>query len=253
MIKKFYQILILAASMSWAGGAAALALDPIRNLGFGGGGNAHPLERANANEGPSPTPFVQSCDGLRFSATDQLCPFSGSYSAALSGRGRQAFDPSDADEFYTPLTQPCDGLRFSGTDQVCAFDANGGLGSGVGFSTDGGLGFSSPWDSTFYTPLTQSCEDLRFSGTDQVCPLTELQAEVGTDPDNTPGGKDGNPGDKEGNPGNREGTNNDGLSTNPNADTPSGEVNAPATLALMGLGLVALRYARRRKHATVIT
>lgn len=249
MIRTFSQWLVaFVLCAGWAGGAMALPLEREGSLGFGGGGNAVPATLYNQVIADT---FVQSCDGLRFSATDQLCPFSHGLQASTADRISAAqtsdynfftpytqacdglrfsatdqlcpfgsggvagayLDPTDADTFYTPLTQSCDDLRFSGTDEMCLF--SDGLGKGVDLASNGGLG--DPY------PETQSCDGLRFSGTDQMCPLDDdgyARSPAAPLPGGSPGG-------------------------NPSNDPVAG-VNAPATLALMGLSLLALGYFRRR-------
>ncbi len=238
MIRTFSQwVVALLACASWTGSAVALTLDRPDGLGFGGGGNTIPL--GSNDTSPTFEPFVQSCDGLRFSATDQICPM-GSFigpgnTLTNSGLGSGIFlNPTDADIFYTPITQSCDGLRFSGTDQVCGFSSIGGLGGGVDLTADGGLG--DPY------PVTQSCDGLRFSGTDQICAFGDGgiarsgTSSAGNEP---PGGSGGSPEDPS-----------SGGSTiaAPGPNDPVGQVNAPATLALFGLGLVALGVSRRRRQ-----
>lgn len=216
----------MATCAGWAAGTLALSIDSGDSLGFGGGGSAMSVQ-PGADESVF-TPYIQSCDGLRFSATDQLCPFGGNDGLAPSG-GAAGFarDPSDDDSFYTPLTQSCDYLRFSGTDELCPFGGADGLGSGIDLAADGG----------FYTPLTQSCDGLRFSGTDEICPLTG--------PDLAGGSPTGAPA-----PDNQDSAQPGGGNAPPSGD-PSGQVDAPATLALMGLGLLILGFAQRRGRRAV--
>lgn len=250
MIRTFSQWFVALVLCAGGAGALALPLERDGSLGFGGGGSAAPVA---LNDGSTAADsFVQSCDGLRFSATDQLCPFSHGLQASTAqrisppstsdndfftpytqscdglrfsatdqlcpfGSGDVVgtfLDPSDADIFYTPMAQSCDDLRFSGTDEICPF--SDGLGRGVNLASNGGLG--DPY------PETQSCDGLRFSGTDQTCPLGDggiARSPAAPPPGNPPGG-------------------------NPTPD-PGGQVNSPATLALMGLSLLALGYFRRRR------
>jgi hypothetical protein len=225
----------------------ALPLERDASLGFSGGGSAVPATLYNQVIADS---FVQSCDGLRFSGTDQMCPFSHGLQASTPERISAAqtgdynfFTPytqacdglrfsgtnqlcpfgsgdvvgavlDSSDAVYTPLTQSCDDLRFSGTDAMCLFSE--GLGSGVDLASNGGLG--DPY------PETQSCDGLRFSGTDQTCPV-EGEGYSRTVAAPLPG---------------------DPPVGNPSTD-PDGQVNSPATLALMGLSLLALGYFRRRR------
>lgn len=217
-------LITLVVCASWAGGAMALTFDRGGSLGFGGGGTDIPVGAAEVT--PTFEPFIQSCEGLRFSATDQICPISSMLGgAALSSSADSVYLDPDESSFYTPLTQSCDGLRFSGTDEVCGFSSIDGLGGGVDLAADGGLGLGDPY------PVTQSCDGLRFSGTDEICGDGIARSSGAILPGSTPGGD----------------PTSGGL---PGLD-PANQVDAPATLALMGLGLIALGYARRRGQRSV--
>jgi len=172
--------------------------------------------------------YLRDCVGLGFSGTDSPC------SASFS---EVTFDPTLVPDYI----HDCVGLGFSGTDSPCP-----------------GSPADTAFDPTVVADYIRDCTTLGFSGTDVPCPgapsenafdtvdidpallVTAGDEGGGSTGDVTVGGAGGTSNSLIQDPGLSP-----GLSYEVGSAQPAADVDAPTTLALMGLGLLALRYYRR--------